>query len=360
MKGLGKFFLLGIGATLVFGAVNAADGDKYWSLLGSAVEGDDDRGSDDGSGLEGTYGWELSENWNFEIALGVDDIDGDTSAMDLDQTYAGVNLLNVYRRDAGFQPYILFGSGFVDSDPDSGDSDTNFYANIGFGALIPINEDKIRIRTEYVSRWENDSDTYRDDFINIGVAVPFGRKAPVPAAVVVVDTDGDGVPDAVDQCPNSPPGTEVDEVGCERDDDNDGVLNSKDECPNTWPDTAVDEWGCAFQNVIKLPEVNFRTDSAELLDGADAELAAAAATLIQNPNIYVEVAGHTDSQGDPDYNIGLSQRRAETVRSYLVNAGVDENRVTARGYGETEPVADNGTAEGRAENRRVELRVIRE
>ncbi len=123
---------------------------------------------------------------------------------------------------------------------------------------------------------------------------------------------------------------------------------------------AVDEYGCAFQNVIKLPEVNFRTDSAMLLDGADAALAAAAATLIQNPNIYVEVAGHTDSQGDPGYNVGLSQRRAEAVRNYLVIAGVDENCITARGYGANEPVADNATAAGRGENPRVELRVTKE
>ncbi|MDP6436229.1 MAG: OmpA family protein [Gammaproteobacteria bacterium] len=96
------------------------------------------------------------------------------------------------------------------------------------------------------------------------------------------------------------------------------------------------------------------------VNGDDDRLAAAAATLIDNPGLRVEVAGHTDSQGDSDYNIGLSQRRAETVRDYLVTAGVDQNRVTARGYGEDEPVASNATPQGRRQNRRVELRVLEE
>jgi OOP family OmpA-OmpF porin len=70
------------------------------------------------------------------------------------------------------------------------------------------------------------------------------------------------------------------------------------------------------------------------------------------------VAGHSDSQGDANYNRDLSQRRADAVREYLVTAGVDENRISAKGYGEDEPIADNSTADGRRENRRVELRVI--
>jgi OOP family OmpA-OmpF porin len=362
MNGFGKCLLSSVGALLIAFTATAADqaGDKYYSVLGSYISADSDRNADDGLGLEGTLGWVLSDAWNIEIYAGYDSIDGDSSEFDVDQIALGGNLLNVYRRGTSFQPYALVGLGMVNSDSDfNGGSDTNLQTSVGVGAFMLIFDDAVRIRTELVARWEDDTDVYQDWFINIGVAVPFGRKSdPVPAAVVIIDTDGDGVPDAVDQCPGTPVGAEVDEVGCELDSDGDGVVDSQDECPDTPPNTEVDAFGCPFPQIIKLPEVNFRTDSVMLLDGADATLAAAAATLIQNPGLVVVVAGHSDSQGDANYNRDLSQRRADAVREYLVTAGVDENRISAKGYGEDEPIADNSTADGRRENRRVELRVI--
>jgi OOP family OmpA-OmpF porin len=114
----------------------------------------------------------------------------------------------------------------------------------------------------------------------------------------------------------------------------------------------------APSSVIELPEVTFRTNSDILLDGAAASLDAAALTLLDNPDRVVEVAGHTDSQGDSGINAELSQNRAVAVRDYLIARGVAPSRITARGYGDTEPVADNATAAGRAANRRVELRVL--
>ena len=73
------------------------------------------------------------------------------------------------------------------------------------------------------------------------------------------------------------------------------------------------------------------------------------------PEVRVEVAGYTDDVGKEDYNLGLSQRRADSVKQYLVNAGISTDRVLARGYGESNPVASNSTASGRAENRRIEF-----
>jgi OmpA-OmpF porin, OOP family len=80
--------------------------------------------------------------------------------------------------------------------------------------------------------------------------------------------------------------------------------------------------------------------------------------LVKNPSIRVEVAGHTDSDGTAEYNEGLSARRAATVRDYLIASGVAEDRMTTRGYGESQPIADNSTAVGKAENRRVVLRIV--
>ena len=103
----------------------------------------------------------------------------------------------------------------------------------------------------------------------------------------------------------------------------------------------------------------FETNSDRLRPGAERTLNDAADTLIRNPNLLTEVAGYTDSRGDANYNRGLSERRAKTVRDYLINHGVDANQLTWRGYGESNPIANNETAEGREQNRRVVLRILK-
>lgn len=172
------------------------------------------------------------------------------------------------------------------------------------------------------------------------------------------DSDGDGVPDDDDRCPNTPAGQPVNAEGCPNDSDGDGVLDARDRCPDTSPAVAVDVNGCEIKAEIRLPGVNFETNSDRLQAGASAVLEDAAETLRRNPTLVVEVAGHTDDRGDATYNEGLSARRAETVEAFLIERGIDAERLSARGYGETSPIADNATAEGRAENRRVVLRVV--
>ena len=137
------------------------------------------------------------------------------------------------------------------------------------------------------------------------------------------------------------------------------MSNSDDECPNSTRGEPVDVRGCEIADEIRLPEVKFETNSDRLRPGSEKVLGDAASTLIRNPKLHVEVAGHTDSRGDADHNLGLSERRAKTVRDYLINQGVDEGRLSWRGYGETQPIGDNDTAEGRETNRRVVLRVLR-
>jgi OOP family OmpA-OmpF porin len=102
--------------------------------------------------------------------------------------------------------------------------------------------------------------------------------------------------------------------------------------------------------------VNFEFDSARLTAEAEGRLDDAMKILERHPELVVEIAGHTDSTGAAEYNQGLSERRAKAVRDYLVGKGADPANLTARGYGESKPVADNATSEGRAQNRRVEFR----
>ena len=104
-------------------------------------------------------------------------------------------------------------------------------------------------------------------------------------------------------------------------------------------------------------EHSIETKSDRLLPGATRVLDDAVATLNKNPTIEFEVAGHTDSDGAAEYNEGLSARRAQTVHDYLAANGIAENRMTVRGYGESQPIADNSTSAGKAQNRRVVLRI---
>ena len=174
-----------------------------------------------------------------------------------------------------------------------------------------------------------------------------------------LDSDGDGVPDYKDKCPNTPKGEKVTAEGCPVDTDGDGVVDSADACPTVPAPGTAD--GCPPPPPAQEPKkltldgVNFDNDKAILRPEALGILNNAAATLKEWGNAKVEVAGHTDAMSDDGYNLKLSQRRASAVRDYLISQGVAAERLTAKGYGEASPVADNNTEEGRFKNRRVEL-----
>ena len=173
-----------------------------------------------------------------------------------------------------------------------------------------------------------------------------------------LDSDMDGVTTGQDRCPASRAGADVDIYGCENDEDNDGVVDHRDDCLGTRAGARTDVKGCEIKDIISLPGVSFETGRDVLLPGMEYLLQAAADTLKKHPDLQIEVAGHSDDIGDANMNIGLSMRRAKTVRNYLIRYGVEESRLTFKGYGEAQPIADNSTAEGRATNRRVELRLV--
>jgi OOP family OmpA-OmpF porin len=179
------------------------------------------------------------------------------------------------------------------------------------------------------------------------------------------DSDGDGVDDGRDKCPDTPKGVAVDASGCPKDSDGDGVDDAHDKCPGTAAGVKVDATGCPIpapppppkplETPLVLEGVNFKTNSAELNATAEAILDDVAESLRANPEVNVDISGYTDSTGSDAYNLKLSQGRADSVMRYLVSKGVAASRLTAKGYGEAKPVADNATPEGRARNRRVEL-----
>lgn len=182
---------------------------------------------------------------------------------------------------------------------------------------------------------------------------PAAAPPPPPAPVQVVepqgpvDSDGDGIPDDLDKCPDTPAGVQVDENGC-----------PLPECKDPVPGQPVNLDGCAEGDVIILRGVTFEFDKTTLTKEAEVILDEVAKALNRSRVIEVELRGHTDSIGSDAYNQSLSEGRSLSVKNYLANQGVAPERMTPQGFGESQPIADNGTVEGRALNRRVELKVV--
>lgn len=188
------------------------------------------------------------------------------------------------------------------------------------------------------------------------------------------DLDGDGIPNKYDKCPEDPEDRDrfEDGDGCpDIDNDKDGLVDTVDKCPNE-PENKngfLDEDGCpddpnekvviAKNKIIITEPVYFATNKATILDQSFEILDEVARVLSENPQItLVRIEGHTDSRGKDEYNQKLSQKRAESVRKYLIGRGIDRDRLEAVGYGEVQPIADNETQEGRAKNRRVEFTIV--
>ncbi|TRO81209.1 outer membrane beta-barrel domain-containing protein [Trichloromonas acetexigens] len=192
-----------------------------------------------------------------------------------------------------------------------------------------------------------------------GVADDLDKCPDTPKGVVVdadgcpVDSDGDGVPDYLDKCPDTPRGAAVDANGCPLDSDGDGVYDYLDKCPGTPRGVVVDEKGCPVSFTM---QIEFDFDKADIRPMYHNQLKEAADFINKYPANQILVAGHTDSKGSDAYNKKLSQRRADNVRKYLVNKfGISANKLVARGYGESQPIASNDTDAGRQQNRRVEV-----
>jgi len=185
------------------------------------------------------------------------------------------------------------------------------------------------------------------------------------------DSDGDGILDGLDRCPDTLAGATIDDAGCPSDSDGDGILDGIDQCPDTPSHLQVDASGCPIAitatetelldtGMIRTSMVTFESGSDVLKVQSFDELDNIGETLMHWPELRVEIGGHTDAQGSESLNQELSERRAQAVLDYL-NAhfpDINSDQYTVVGYGESLPVADNATAEGRARNRRVEFKVL--
>ena len=185
------------------------------------------------------------------------------------------------------------------------------------------------------------------------------RGAEVGPNGCVLDSDNDGIADFKDMCPGTPAGHAVDSTGCLPDFDKDGVADVIDKCPNTLPGIRVDGEGCPVNKKEDLDQlkkgIQFKTGSAKLTKKSYGTLNDIADLMNRIPEANLEVQGHTDNKGSDVKNQKLSESRAQAVVAYLEKRGVNSSRLRAVGYGPSKPIADNGDAAGRAQNRRVEL-----
>lgn len=271
--------------------------------------------------------WAFNDNWAAEVMFADDDTEYNDGT-DVDVTtwqvgmkyYGGSYIGNAFR----LRPYLAFGAGEIDLDADQFDTvETTINGGVGVRWMISR---RVGLSLEGRALYSLD-ESETDLLTTAGLNFYLGKVDPDPEPVEVLDSDGDGVPDDRDRCPGTPAGTRVDADGC--------------------PLAVVKVAS------IKLM-VNFAFDSTVVQEQYFTDLAELADFLKRFSDLQVDVEGHTDNVGPEAYNMTLSQRRAEAVVDVLVNQyGIAADRLEAKGYGETRPIASNDTAEGRAENRRV-------
>lgn len=313
-----------VAPSLALGQVKANS--IHLSILPGGLFPDSDLNIDDGMQYSLGLGYNFTENWGAEVlgsfAPGLD-IDKDFGRGDSDVNHVRANAVYHFGNNNAFVPYMTAGLGgfWASYDDDrgnfNGDNDYNaFAANAGVGIKYFFTE-AVALRLE-----ANNVHAFKDGgtdnlAVNGGLTFQFGGNE-----------------------------------GCS-DEDNDGVCDPYDKCPGTPAGYRVDADGCPTTVSISL-KVNFDFDRSVVKPEYHSEIGQVAEFMKQHPKSTTVVEGHTDSRGSDTYNQALSQRRADAVRDALVSVfGVEPNRLSAVGYGESRPVTENDTDAGRAQNRRV-------
>lgn len=318
--------------------------------------------------------------------------------------------LKAFTADAGINPFLTagLGAGYFSNQVAA-------YAPLGAGLQFNFSEGAYLIMQ---MQWRKRlTQGITQDYLqyNIGFAQTTGRKKanskPAPKISVPADKDGDGVTDANDGCPdvagtiNGCPDADKDDVadkndlcptekgtvkGCpdadadgiaDKDDnckntaglarykgcpipdsDNDGINDEEDKCPDA-AGTALNK-GCPdIKPQVKekvdfeAQSIQFKFASDELLDVSLKSLYEVASILVENPKLNLSIEAHADNRGLPERNMMWSERRAKAVADYFLNKGIKPERITYKGYGDTQPIADNKTEAGRSKNRRVEMKL---
>lgn len=303
------------------------------------MESDAGRGVDYGLGTHYGLGraFLTSRAWELRLFGGTLET-GVSGRSDFYQYGVGVDVFQYFGNLSSGHPYAVLGLGGVlnDVDPDTADGASG-YANGGIGwRSAPWAGWTLRHRFDLRAAYDTFDEGQLDVLLGLTLEIMpqrvvvqerlVERVVEVPA--VVEDGDGDGIPDGTDQCPDTVSGAKVETDGCVR-----------------------------KEQVVVLPNIEFAYDRAELTAGGRQTLEQVVRFMNDQPEIQLEVWGHTDARGGDVYNLGLSQRRSAAVVQHLTTSGIAAARMKSAGFGESRPLADNGTEEGRERNRRVELHI---
>lgn len=293
-------------------------------------------------GVDLGLGFNLSEEWALEGWYGRSDAENKAGTKEILVETASINALRYLGENQKTRPFLSIGASREMFNPDRGRSLSDNTLDLGIG-VKHYYENNLILRGDLIARAFDDeqNDLTFDKVARISIGYAFGgssassskpKPAPVtaessPEPQTLVDSDNDGVYDNADSCPNTPVLLKVDENGCK-------IILS--------------------ETVSIDLNIQFPNNSDEISDGYLNEIDRVAKFMQQYEGTEVEVRGYTDDRGAASYNQQLSEKRAKAVAAKLVeNFSVDSDRVSAVGFGETNPIADNETAEGRSQNRRV-------
>lgn len=284
-----------------------------------------------------SLGFNQFDSFIDQVELGflrsIEDVNYKGTNADTGITRVFTNFIKEYSLTSDVSLYTLIGAGVEIFDNEANGNEDGLFGNYGAGIKYKI-ADQFALKFDVRHLIEADHGD-NNLLYNIGFAVPFGEVA--KAAPVVEKA----APVVVAPAPIETP----------KDSDADGVIDSLDECPNTMAKAKVDSVGC--MTLVNL-NINFDTNKSDIKDSYNTRIVEFANMLKANPKLKATIEAHTDSVGSDAYNQKLSERRAASTVEALKALKVDTSKIKAVGYGETRPVATNATAEGKAENRRVE------
>jgi OmpA-OmpF porin, OOP family len=351
------FYALLAAAVPVVAAAGDEAGHFYIGPEFGGIVADGDRGTKEHDWVYGLdLGYNFNADWTADLNLNTVRLKDEYDPGHLRLDAASLDILRVFNHSGVFAPYIAAGAGIIHWDtPYDQPGHDDFFPEAGVGAFIKLWENSnasssFSLKPDIRVRWDDDGRHYRDELYTMSFVFSFGpgtkpppeppppppppppaqtQPAPPPPPVAAIpDSDGDGVPDNIDRCPNTPHGV------------------------------AVDQFGCPLKSSIVLEGVTFETNSAVLTADSRPVLNQVADGLAKHPRLKVELQGYTDSTGSDKYNLTLSDKRANSVREYLISQNVRPEQLSAKGFGKADPVASNATPAGRAQNRRVVMKVL--
>jgi OmpA-OmpF porin, OOP family len=319
------------------------DGMLQYSLL------DDKRISKDDFGVQGGFGYNFAPNFALELNYGtgsykVKDFAGSSGPSEQLRA-ASMDVLYKFFPNSIFRPFILAGGGELQDRIGANlDSNHSWMAEAGVGALTGIGSQsgstRLQLRTEA---------KYRREFIQSNAFIP-NNPGDIVFGVGLQLSFGNPTRPAPVVAPPPPP---PEPAPMPRE-----VVVAPTPEPCHAPDGFQVDANChIIEQTVVVRAVDFEFNSTQLTAPAQRTLDEVATALLTQPELNVEVQGHTDSIGTETYNLGLSERRAVAVKAYLVSRGLSATALTAKGYGKAKPIASNETAEGRAQNRRVAFEV---